>query len=173
MNDPGDVVIVDSDHDQQRKLLKEWHRRNWVNLDCHNDAERLYSRNGTVCALISIGSLVALGVTAAGFDLTKANNRYIVLFLSVVAALASVLQTIRDYGSRAAAHRIAARQHGALCRHAEEAWRIHKNSPDLDSEISELRRRWDWVSENSPNVPSKIRTRRARLGLNYESSSFD
>jgi hypothetical protein len=110
----------------------------------------------TMCALVSIGSLVALGVVAAGFNLTEGDARYVVLVLSVIAALTSVLLTVRDYSSRATAHRIACRQYGALCRTIESIALI-TDANEITLRMNELRSRWDWVSDVSPNASRKIR----------------
>ena len=103
--------------------------------------------------------MVALGVVAASFDLTKGDSRYAVVLLSIVGALVSVLQTVRDYGSQAAAHRTAARQYGALRREIEEAALLQDlgEAKQLTIRMDELRRRWDWTASLAPNAPKRIR----------------
>ena len=142
------------------RLLKEWERRSLINIDTHAWSERYLDRLNTACAVVAIGSLVALGVMAAGFDLTHGNARYWVVVLSVFAALSSVLLTVGDYGSKAAAHRTAARQFGALCRELEiVAIAIVNNIGENEgaSRIKDVQRRWDWAADLAPNGPKRIR----------------
>jgi hypothetical protein len=151
------------DSSPERKLLREWERRCRTNIDTHAWAERHLDRLNTTCAIVSIGSLVALGVIAAGFDLTQGDARYLVVVLSVLAALSSVLLTVRDYGSKAAAHRTAARQYGALCREIEMLTLLKDMGEDEEiSRMRELRRRWGWAADLAPNAPKRIREKAER-----------
>src|SRR4051794_5234949 len=52
-----------------RDLLVEWERRCRINLDAHNWAERRFTRLNVTYGLVSLASLVALGVAAGTFDL--------------------------------------------------------------------------------------------------------
>jgi len=85
-------------------------------VDAHAIAERRFDGLNSICAIISIGSLVSLGVVASGFNLAEGTIRYMVILVGVAVALVTVLATIRNYGVRAAAHRGAARQYAALRR---------------------------------------------------------
>jgi hypothetical protein len=146
-----------------RLLLREWERRCRVNIDTHAWAEGYLDRLNTACAVVSIGSLVGLGVIAAGFDLTHGKARYLVVVLSVLAALSSVLLTVRDYGSKAAAHRTAARQYGALCREIEMITILKDVGRDEEtSRMHELQRRWDWAADLAPTAPKRIREKAER-----------
>lgn len=120
-------------------------------------------RLNTVCAVISVGSLVALGVIASGFDLTKGDDRYLVLGLSVVAALVTVVATVRNYGVQAASHRNAARQYAALRREIEVMTIFWTTNPsEVRTYLSEIQRRWDWIADVAPNAPQQIRERARR-----------
>jgi hypothetical protein len=104
--------------------------------------------------------MVALGVIASGFDLTKGSGRYLVIALSVIAALVTVVATVRNYGLKAAAHRNASRQYGALRREIEAIAVERQNKPDqVKPYIDEIRRRWDWVADLAPNAPRRVRER--------------
>lgn len=109
-------------------------------------------------ALVSIGCLVALGVAAGAFNLTEGRARYWAVALGVSGAVASVLLTLRDYGSKAAAHRTASRQYGALRREIEQL--VEADLPSVEAfelRITEIRRRWDWTADVAPNAPVRIR----------------
>jgi len=148
------------------ELLIEWERRCRRNIATHAWAERRYDRLNMLCAVASIGSLVALGVVAAGFDLTEGNARYWVVALSVIAALTSVLLVVRDYASHAAAHRIAARQYGALRREIELIVLMeHLSSDSVVERISGLQKRWDWAADLAPNAPKSIRDKADKVNL--------
>jgi hypothetical protein len=147
-----------------RQLLIEWERRCRRNIDTHAWAERRFDRLNMLCAVASIGSLVALGVIAAGFDLTKGNARYWVVALSVLAALTSVLLVVRDYASQAAAHRIAARQYGALRREIEVISLTEQMAPgEVLTRIGALQKRWDWAADLAPNAPKSIREKADKI----------
>ncbi|MCY1145738.1 SLATT domain-containing protein [Actinoplanes sp. Pm04-4] len=141
-----------------RELLHEWERRCRVNIDTHAWAERSLDRLNTTCAVVSIGSMVLLGVIASGYDLTDGYAQTFVVTLSVVAALVSVIGTVRNYGLLASSHRNAARQYGALRRDIE-LLRLSqmKQSDEFDARVRELQRRWDWVADMAPNAPKRIR----------------
>ena len=148
------------DESEITALLQEWERRCRVNTDTHAWAERRLDRLNAACAVISVGSMVALGVIASGFDLTKGSTRYLVVALSVVAALVTVVATVRNYGLEAAAHRNASRQYGALRREIEAISVEWQDRPDqIKSHIDEIRRRWDWVADIAPNAPRRVRER--------------
>lgn len=135
----------------------EWERRNRINIDCHNSAERLFTRLNLGLAGVSLGSLVALGAVAATFDLSKGSGRYAVVALSVIGAVASAFLAINDYGSRASAHKRAARQYGAICRDIERTLLLAAESEPRRLALDDIQRRWDWTAEEAPNVPRRLR----------------
>ena len=148
------------DTSAERRLLIEWERRCRRNIDTHAWAERSLDRLNVICAVISVGSLVALGVVAAGFNLTNGDTRYVVVVLSVAAALTSVLLVVRDYASKAAAHRTAARQYAALRREIEMiAMLADLSHQDVYERMEALQRRWDWTADLAPNASRRIRER--------------
>jgi hypothetical protein len=147
-----------SDETPSRLLLKEWERRTRTHIDAHNWAERRFDRLNSACLLLSIATLTALGVLAAAFNLTVGNNRYVVVGLSILAATASVLLGIRDYGSKAATHRLAARGYGGLRRQIEVSSLISSEA-DLTEAIASIERKWNDLSDLAPNVPQRLRDR--------------
>jgi hypothetical protein len=145
-----------------RELIEDWERRCRVNIDTHAWAERAADRLNGVCAVLSVGSLVGLGVVASSFDLTKGTARYLVLALSIVAALVTVVATVRNYGVQAVLHRNAARQYAALRREIERLAIDGVGDTSYISErLKEIQQRWDWAADVAPNAPQRIR-RRAR-----------
>jgi hypothetical protein len=157
------MIVPEEDYQHpdgdSRTLLREWERRNRISIDSHNEAQRLYERLNVTFTILSIGTLVALGTVAASFDLTRGVSRFVVVGLSVAGALASTVQSVRDYGSKAAAHRAAARQYGAVCRTIERTILLPEESPERRLAIEEIQRRWDTASEIAPNTPGRIRDR--------------
>jgi hypothetical protein len=148
-----------------RDLLIEWEARCRVNIDTHAWSERFLDRLNTACAVISIGSMVLLGVVASSFDLTEGIAKSLVISLSVVAALVSVIGTVRNYGLLAASHRNAARQYGALRREIELLWLMESADPEaFSARLRELQRRWDWIADIAPNAPQRIRDKASRQG---------
>jgi hypothetical protein len=145
--------------EETRTLLREWERRCRRNLDTHAWAERSLDRWNAVTSVLSIGSLVALGVVAAGFDLTKGKARYWIVALTVMGALASVILTVRDFGSKAVAHRSACRQYGVLCREMEKLAAEDLEPKTFLDRMGEIQRRWDWIADVAPNASTRIRRR--------------
>jgi hypothetical protein len=146
------------DTSRVQALLQEWEYRSRANIDTHARAERLFDRLNSTCAVISVGSLVALGTIASAFDLTTGFLRLLVIVLSVLGGVVSVLATVRNYGVQAAAHRNASRQYAALRREIE----IFAVSGERDrvattSQLAEFRRRWDWIADVAPNAPRRLR----------------
>jgi len=166
---PPTIAVMDKDS-EARLFFREWEYRCRVNIDTHAWAERRFDRLNQLCAMLSIGSLIALGVVAGGFDLTHGRARYAALTLAVVSALASVLLTVGDYGSKAAAHKTAARQYGSLCRDIESLVLVPEDRPEeiVAGRIA-IQTRWDWIADLAPNAPKSLRkkakavVRRARV----------
>jgi hypothetical protein len=102
---------------------------------------------------------------ASEVDLTKGIARYLVVILSVVAALITVVATVRNYGLQTASHRDAARQYAALRREIEVMSFDWKTNPDkVRARLSDIQRRWDWIADVAPNAPQRIQERsRAKL----------
>lgn len=138
-----------------QELLQEWRRRNLINLDCHNRAERLYDRWNAVLLVLSIATLVALGAIAASVNLTEGLWKYLVILLTAAAAVSSVLLALRDYGGKAVSHRAAARQYAAICREIE----LTLLQPEARQRVAlpAIAARWDWTAQAAPNVPQDLR----------------
>lgn len=150
-----------------RNLLREWEKRCGRNIDTHAWADRSLDRWNGVTAVVSIGSLVALGASAGSFDLTQGRNRYWLVVITVIGALASVMLTVRDFGSKASAHRSASRQYGALRRQLEQlAAADLPTRADFESRLADIGQRWDWVADTAPNASKRIRRKAEKR--NYE-----
>jgi hypothetical protein len=142
-------------------LLKDWHQRLRLAQFAHYESAKSYERYNYLLGVpaIMLSTFVGTSVFANLEHLTDKKFQVFVGLTSTGAAVFSAMQTFLRFSEKAEKHRVAAFKYGALRREIEEIL-IIEGSVSRDV-ISLLRHSIDRLSEEMPNVPSKVWRRKS------------
>lgn len=143
-------------------VLQQWYKGIRILHRAHYEAARQFEvRNlylGVPIIILTAASgtsiLATLGVE------TDVKAKIIIGGLSIVASILASLQTFLRYSEMAEKHKTVATKYGILRRELDELILIPPKGKSLKPEfITDFRKRWDAIDEESPSIPDKIRER--------------
>jgi hypothetical protein len=142
------------------KLLEDWYKRSRLAQFAHYESAKLYERLHYLIGIPSMVLSIFVG-TSIFAGLGNISDKKLQLFVGAISAIATILsgmQTFLNFSAKAEKHRTAASKYGALRRKIEE--NISSKISFSQENISSIRRSLDRLSEESPNIPSRIWNRR-------------
>lgn len=142
----------------QLHTLQEWHQGIRISHSAHFQAAEVYEKRNLLLGIpvVVLSAITGTAVFTAGGD-TVLLARVAVGLCSVAAAVLAGLQTFLRYSELALKHKAAAIKYGALRRELEEALATYSaEAPFRADFMSDIRRRWDSLDDESPVVTKKI-----------------
>jgi hypothetical protein len=143
----------------QAKLLAQWHRGLREMHKAQQQAATRFERRGRWLGVVTVvaSTIVSTSLFADASDSLSKVAKIAAGILSLVAAVLAAVQGSLKYGELAAQHRAAVQLYGPLRREVEELRVLVDAGGEVPSErIENLRKRWDEVESESPNVPQDI-----------------
>lgn len=141
------------------KLLQQWHMGLRIAHKSHQRAAVKFERSGRWLGASTVIASTVVGTSLfadAGADLSI-GWKIGAGVLSLIAAVLSAVQGTLKFSELASQHRSAAQHYGPLRREVEEMLAEAGAGGTLSAtKISDLRKRWDEVDADSPNVPQKL-----------------
>jgi hypothetical protein len=137
-------------------LLEDWYRRTRFAQFAHYEAAKVYDRMNYWLGIPVVILTTCVG-TSVFANIGKSVDPMVEIsigLVSVIAAALASLQTFFQFAQKAEKHRAAASKYGALRREIEETLSTEEN-PIKDT-ITAIRQKIDRLSDEAPNIPSKI-----------------
>lgn len=138
-------------------LLQQWHNGVRITQIAHLRAAAHYVAMGRMLGIpVTIFSVV-IG-TSIFSNLGSSKNQEVLVaagIVSMIAAVLSGIQTFLNYPELAVRHHSAGCKYGELRRRIEELIVIAKDPGELEEAIAEIRREWNSLDNESPEIPQK------------------
>jgi hypothetical protein len=143
-------------------ILQQWYKGIRISHRAHYEAARqfevknLYLGIPIIILTATSGTsiLATLGVE------TDVKAKLLIGGLSIVASILASLQTFLRYAEMAEKHKTVATKYGILRRELDELKLAPKKGKSFHPEfLTDFRKRWDAIDEESPSIPEKIRER--------------
>jgi hypothetical protein len=136
---------------------------NWMRQTRQANVAHLRATDSLNWRNFGFATLTVVFTTAVGSSVFATLEKNVTTWVRVVAASVSVLAAILTglqsslrYGSRAEAHRRAAREYGNVFRELEDLQQAHLAPEQQQERIEEIRRKLDKIDEDAPNVSAYL-----------------
>ena len=143
----------------ERDLGSEWYNRAvWVQ-NGHYLAALYFSRRHWFVGAFTVVVAAAVGTSVFATLAKQVDLLPLTGALSVVATLASALQTFLSYGERADKHRVAGARYGVVGRDLE----LLLSKPQFDSDaLSMVKEKLDALAQECPHIPDAVHKKMER-----------
>jgi hypothetical protein len=143
-------------------ILQQWYNGIRISHRAHYEAARQFEvRNlylGVPIIILTAASGTSILATLGAE--TDVRAKALIGGLSILASILASLQTFLRYSEMAERHKTVATKYGILRRELDELMLTPQEGKSLKPEfITDFRKRWDAVDEESPSIPDKIRQR--------------